>query len=299
MSTSSSVDSKKKIVPPSTSVSEILGKQKTNLLSAVRECSRNEEKRSVKMERATTKSQQEKLEARFAMEREQDQHRLKMLKDDFDRLKKTVVDGDFNERKVQNRYRQLMWEAKLPSTITTDVNRFQGLETPGDFILHKACVNMFEKYDSKFRDKMERSRQAQINDAQGQLNLLYQKRDVLVQLAEVQKRSDVSHIVDSSSGRFNQEFQTMKNRYGCYPSSSSRYNNNALSTGRSTARGRPNSARSTTSTASAASWASFRGNGNNFGDLKSRAQSSRASSNRGTGGGMKPRVPPLKLPTIG
>jgi hypothetical protein len=296
MSISSSLDSKKKVVPPSTSVSEILGKQKRNLLNVVHECSRNEEKRSVKMERATTKSQQEKLEARFAMEREHDQHRLKMLKDDFDRLKKTVVDGDFNERKVQNRYRKLMWEAKMPSTITTDVNRFQGLETPGDFILHKACVNMFEKYDSKFRDKMERSRQAQINDAQGQLNLLYQKRDVLLQLAEVQKRSDTSHTVNTSSGRFNKEFHSLKSRYGCYPSSN---NNNALSTSRSTGRGRPNSARSTTSTSSAASWASFRGNGNHFGDLKSRAQSSRASSNRGAGGGIKPRVPPLKLPTIG
>ena len=43
----------------------------------------------------------ERLEARFEKERENDQRRVMIIRDDYEKLKKSVKEGTFSEGKVQ------------------------------------------------------------------------------------------------------------------------------------------------------------------------------------------------------
>ena len=121
-------------------------------------------------------SSQEKLEARFEKEREQDQKRIMVIKDDYESLKRSIVEGKLDENKVHQRFRRQMADRKLPCRLQTDHNRFQGLETPTDVILFRANVNMFEKYDAKFRKKAEMERHVAAEEEQYKLSLLRERR---------------------------------------------------------------------------------------------------------------------------
>lgn len=238
---------------PAKTTESILEKQRLNLAKTIKALSHAEEKRASRLDRTESRSAREKLEARFDKEREHDQKRIMVIKDDYESLKKSIVEGKLDENKVQQRYSKQMADRKLPSRLQTDHNRFQGLETPTDVILFRASVNMFEKYDAKFRERANMDRHLAAEEEQYKLGLLRERRDVLQKLISVQQK----------------EMKEMQNAPPSTRVSSARPTSNRVTTAEfllqtkmntpapATSRRRPSSSASTASSASNASWASF------------------------------------------
>ena len=174
---------------PAKGTSIVLTKQYTSLRRAINECAKSEEKRAVKMERATSHSQREMLETRFDAEREMDRRRILVMKDDIERLKSKIVEGNVSNEDLRSRFKQQIADAKLPPKLELGHNRFQGLETPVDIILYKANLNMFERHDAEFRRKLDASKpKFDIVHEQKRCALLEQKRQVLHQVIHIQQR---------------------------------------------------------------------------------------------------------------
>ena len=263
---------------PAARIDDILEKQRVNLAKTIKALSHAEEKRASRLDRTESRAAREVLEARFEMEREHDQKRVMVIKDDYESLKRSIAEGKLSESKVQQRYAQQMADRKLPSRLESNHNRFQGLESPTDIILFRANVNMFEKYDAKFRKRAEMERHFAAEEERYKLGLLRERRDVLKKLITVQQK----------------EMKEMQN----VPQSSARVSSARTASGRSSttnfllqtkmhshtpaATRRPSSSASTASTATSASWASF---GSSTGPQYGVAKNS----------SLKPNVPPLKL----
>ena len=180
---------KKKMVPPGRSTEEVLGKQRKNLARLVDEMSYMEETRAVKVEKAPDAAARAKLEKRFSAERDADQRRINIVKDDFLKLQKNMKDGTVSENKIQQRRQQQIYDAKFPRKLDHEYNRFQGLETPVDFILHKATQGMFDKHADKFKKNLIRDQPAFDTPQEvKKLNLLNEKASVLRQVIAVQQR---------------------------------------------------------------------------------------------------------------
>jgi hypothetical protein len=244
---------KKPEYKPAARTEDILEKQRVNLAKTIKALSHAEEKRASRLDRTESRAAREKLEARFDKERESDQKRVMVIKDDFESLKKSIAEGKLNESKVQQRYAQQMADRKLPSRIESSHNRFLGLETPTDVILFKANVHMFEKYDSKFRQRAQMERHMAAEEEQFKLGLLRERRDVLKQLIHVQqKEMKEVHNMPQSSARVSSA-RSATNR-----SSTTNFLLQAkMHTPAPASARRPSSTASTASAASAASWASF------------------------------------------
>ena len=142
----------------------------------------------MKMERALTKAARDKLENRFDIEREADRKRITIIKDDLERLKTGTQEGSVTNKDLVNRFHQAVAESKLFKG-DHDINRFHGLETPIDFILHKANVGMFDKHDQDFKRRVEANKpKFDIISETKRYNLLQEKRDILRQVVQVQQR---------------------------------------------------------------------------------------------------------------
>ena len=128
------VGTRKPEYKPANSTESILEKQRLNLAKTIKALSHAEEKRASRLDRTESRVAREKLEARFEKEREQDQKRIMVIKDDYESLKRSIVEGKLDENKVHQRFRRQMADRKLPCRLQTDHNRFQGLETPTDVI---------------------------------------------------------------------------------------------------------------------------------------------------------------------
>jgi len=151
------LDAKKKAANlPSKATNVIISKQYDNLRKAINECAKSEERRAMKMERATSKTERDKLEARFENERDIDRKRIMVIKEDVDVLKSNVLQGQVSSHDLQSRFSQQLEDSKLPPRLSTDHNRFHGLETNIDFILHKANLSMFDKHDLEFKERQKR-----------------------------------------------------------------------------------------------------------------------------------------------
>jgi hypothetical protein len=174
---------------PSKAVDSVLSKQMENLRRTIDECARLEERRAMKMERAPTKDAREKLDTRFEMEREADRRRISVIKDDLTRLKTETQHGAVSNKDLTLRFHQALHEARLPKALEMGHNRFQGLETPVDFILHRANVGMFDKHDEDFRRRVEASKpKFDVVHETKKFHLLEEKRDILRQVVAVQQR---------------------------------------------------------------------------------------------------------------
>ena len=272
------VGTRKPEYKPANSTESILEKQRLNLAKTIKALSHAEEKRASRLDRTESRVAREKLEARFEKEREQDQKRIMVIKDDYESLKRSIVEGKLDENKVNQRFRRQMADRKLPCRLQTDHNRFQGLETPTDVILFRANVNMFEKYDAKFRKKAEMERHVAAEEEQCKLSLLRERRDVLKKLISVQQK----------------EIKELQNAPPSVRASSARPTSNRVTTtelllrtrsnasATSTSHQRPSSSSSTVSSASTASWASF---GSSTGPRYGVARNS----------SLKPNIPKLNL----
>ncbi len=238
---------------PAKTVTGILNKQRDNLSKVIKHLSHMEEKRASRLDRTESRAERERLEARFAMERENDQRRVMTIRDDYEKLKKSVAEGTFSEGKVQQRYREQMIAKKLPRPIADYHNRFQGLETPADVILFKANVHMFEKYDAKYRERIEVARHLAGEEERYKLGLLNERKDVLKQLIDVRQREIREATVQPGqpSSRVSSARSALTPSAHFLQMSQQNRNNAAPS------RARPSSSSSTVSAASTASWASF------------------------------------------
>ena len=264
---------KKPEYKPGKTPESILEKQRENLAKTIKALSHAEEKRASRLDRTDSRLAREALEARFDKEREHDQKRIMIIKDDYESLKKSVETGSFTPGKIQDRYRQQMGDRLLPKKLQSTHNRFQGLETPTDVILFKANVHMFEKYDEKYRQRADMTRYMQREEETFKLGLLKEKRDVLKQLIHVQQRD----MQAPASTRVNSARSVSSNK-----SSSAHFMLSSRTNNGGGGRGRPSSSASTASSASAASWASFAPSTNNrFGAAKNSS--------------FKPSVPALKF----
>lgn len=242
-------------INPSKTVTGILEKQRNNLSKVIKHLSNLEEKRASRLDRTESRAERERLEARFDKERDNDQRKVMTLRDDYEKLKKSASEGTFSEGKVQQRYREQMMAKKLPRPIQEYHNRFQGLETPVDIILFKANMHMFEKYDSKYRERAEMARHLAAEEERYKLNLLNERKDVLKQLIDVRQRE----IRESSMLPVQPSARISSARSAPTPSAQlmlmAHQNRNNAAPGRP--RPRPSSSFSTISSASSASWASF------------------------------------------
>jgi len=174
---------------PSKATNVILSKQYDNLRKAINECANSEERRAMKMERATSKHERDKLEARFENERDLDRRRITVIKEDVDVLKSNVMRGEVSTHDLSSRFSQQLEDAKLPPRLSTDHNRFHGLETPIDFILHKANLSMFDRHDVEFAERQKRLQpKFDIVHETKRFHLLEQKKQILTQVIQVQQR---------------------------------------------------------------------------------------------------------------
>ena len=92
---------KKPEYKPAARTEDILEKQRVNLAKTIKALSHAEEKRASRLDRTESRAAREKLEARFDKERESDQKRVMVIKDDYESLKKSIAEGKLNESKVQ------------------------------------------------------------------------------------------------------------------------------------------------------------------------------------------------------
>jgi len=175
---------------PSTKTKVILEKQRENLRKTINECARAEETRATKMERATTRDQRDKLESRFDNERNMDRHRIRIIQDDLSKYKSVLTEGKINDIDTRARARLQLEDAKLPARLDHEYHRFHGLETPVDFILHKATVvkeatasNAFQKKLIAMQPKFDMVHETK------RLHLLQEKKQILKQVISVQQQA--------------------------------------------------------------------------------------------------------------
>ncbi len=318
------LDAKKKAAAgnlPAKATNVILSKQYENLRKAVNECAKSEEKRAVKMERATSKSERDKLEARFDNEREIDRKRIVMIKEDVEGLKSSVLQGTVNIHDLKSRQSQQLEEAKLPPRLANDHNRFQGLETPIDFILHKANLGMFDRHDIEFAERQKRLQpKFDIVQETKRCQLLEQKKQILTQVIQVQQREinelernarEAANQKQTARARvdnirintetFKQEWDTKQQKLAAWRAQKANgftqqppQSRNGAG-GMNTARSDTSSRASTASMATFASPSVFNKPGAYGGG--SRAQSGAGNRSGGGGGGARGKiyVPPLQL----
>ena len=302
---------------PSKSTNVILTKQYENLRRAVNECAKSEEKRAVKMERAATKSERDKLEARFDNEREIDRKRINMIKEDVEGLKTIVQQGAVNTHDLKSRQSQQLEEARLPPRLAAKHNRFHGLETPIDFILHKANLAMFDKHDVEFAEKLRKSQpKFDIIHETKRCQLLEQKKQILTEVIQVQQREinemernmrEAANQKQSARTRvenirlntqtFKQEWDTKQQKLAAWRAQKANGFTQQPPFGNGT--GGMNTARSDASSrASTASMATFASPSvfNRPGRIPGGSRAQSGTGHRGGGiGGRKIYVPPLQL----
>ena len=215
----------------------------------------------------------------------------------MNKLKHSVNSGSINDMETRRRYRQQLEDAKLPARLDHEYNRFHGLETPIDFILHKATVEKEASTKDAFTKKLIASipKIDMIHETK-KLHLLQEKRAVLKQvialtqqdIAQRERESASVHhapsgrgqVVNISNNTFNicrqhdvkqrklAEWRAGQNQVG--PALSSR--------------SRGGSASSVASRGSTASWASF-----------ATSSAPKPISRQGRGAAAAARVPALNL----
>jgi len=185
----------------SSSVEEVLAKQRKALVDTIKEARNAEEKRASRLERAK-EAERKRLESRFELEREQDQQRISRLASDFDVLKQATSRGEFNESVLSSRHAQIKENLRKAGggKAHEHYNRFVGLETPEDIIVHRKVCAMFDKH----ANDAARRRAPAFNayEHQKKLVLLHQKRDILKQLVTVQQRELQARVFGGSDGGF-------------------------------------------------------------------------------------------------
>ena len=172
-------------------------------------------------------------------------------------------------------YQEQMIAKEASTAFKEHHNRFQGLETPVDVILFKANVQMFEKYDAKYRKRAEVAKHMAAEEEKYKLSLLNERRDVLKQLIDVRQRE----IRESSVQPMQYSARASSARSALTPIAQMTQQRRS-----NTARCRPSSSSSTISSASSASWASFASRSS----VRPRYGAAKESS-------MKPIVPKLAI----
>ena len=253
---------------PSKKTKVIVEKQNENLRKTINECARAEEVRASKMERATTRNQRDALEARFEKERDMDKHRIQIIQDDLSKYKNVLKDGKISDIDTRARAIQQLEDAKLPARLDHEYHRFHGLETPVDFILHKAtvekeahAVDAFQKKQIRMQPKFDMVHETK------RLNLLQEKKQILKQVIAVQQQAisrqeraasevvvrsgrDIANDIRTTTINICQQFDEKNRKMADWKAAK-------MGGGSMSARSRGSSAGSVASRGSTASWASF------------------------------------------
>ena len=107
---------------------ELLELQKNNLIQSVRESFAVESKRLERLEKAATKEEKRLLERRFDEERQKDQQRIELLKQDFEIIQAKTTSGELQFQDKRSRL------PSSPSKVKISLERFSGLDTEVDIV---------------------------------------------------------------------------------------------------------------------------------------------------------------------
>jgi hypothetical protein len=168
--------------------SDLVLRQAEALKQAIKEAKKAEEKRLFIIEIEKNPLRAKELEDRFSVQRKLDQERLLQLKNDYVSIKEAVAKGDVSivERNETRNY--------IPPIKTMTINRFAGLETEQDLVLHKSVCDKLHKLEDRNKKYNDRNLpKLNIEAEKNKLELLMQKQDVLSKMIDLQRQGFGDH----------------------------------------------------------------------------------------------------------